>query len=68
MEEGPNGLELTEIKSSQTANREYAKNITSFVSSLPETIKSKSKRVVYDGNEGPVFSGVRYINWKSLSE
>ena len=65
LEESPQGLELTEIKASQTANREYAKNMISFVPSPPVVVKSK--RVIYDGSERPVFSGVRYFNWKSLA-
>jgi predicted AAA+ superfamily ATPase len=65
LEESPHGLELTEIKSSQTANREYVKNIVNFNPVPPQTVKSK--RVIYDGSEKPVFSGVRYVNWKSLA-
>jgi predicted AAA+ superfamily ATPase len=65
LEEGPRGLELTEIKSSQTANKEYVKNIVNFNPTPPQTVKSK--RVIYDGSEKPVFSGVRYVNWKSMS-
>ena len=64
LEESPAGLSLTEIKSSQTANKEYVKNIINFAPTPPETVKSK--RVIYDGSEKPVFSGVRYVNWKSL--
>ena len=65
LEESPQGLELTEIKSSQTANKEYAKNLAGFVPPPPETVKSR--RVIYDGSEKPVFSGVHYVNWKSLA-
>jgi len=65
LEESPQGLELTEIKSSQTANKEYAKNLVNFTPPPPETVKSR--RVIYDGSEKPVFSGVRYVNWKSLA-
>jgi predicted AAA+ superfamily ATPase len=65
LEESPHGLELTEIKSSQTANKEYVKNIVNFNPTPPQTVKSK--RVIYDGSEKPVFSGVRYINWRSLA-
>ena len=65
LEESPQGLKLTEIKSSQTANREYAKNLVNFVPPSPEAVKSR--RVIYDGSEKPVFSGVRYVNWKSLA-
>jgi hypothetical protein len=32
----------------------------------PPSQKIQSRRVIYDGSEKPVFSGVRYINWKSL--
>ena len=66
LEESPHGLELTEIKSSQTANKEYIKNLESFILTPPETVKSK--RVIYDGSEKPVFSGVSYVNWRSLGE
>lgn len=65
LEESSQGLELTEIKSSQTANREYAKNLVNFIPQPPLTVKSK--RVIYDGSGKPVFSGVNYINWKSLA-
>ena len=65
LEESPQGLVLTEIKSSQTANKEYAKNLANFVPPPPETVKSR--RVIYDGSEKPVFSGVQYVNWKSLA-
>ena len=64
LEESPQGLELTEIKSSQTANREYTKNLLNFVPPSPGTVKSK--RVIYDGSEKPVFSGVRFVNWNRL--
>jgi len=60
------GLELTEIKSSQTANREYTKNLLSF--NPPSGVKIKSRQVIYDGSDKPVFSGVRYVNWRSLGE
>ncbi|MCL2129526.1 MAG: ATP-binding protein [Treponema sp.] len=66
LEEGPLGLELTEIKSSQTANREYTKNLLNF--GLSSSAKVKSRRVIYDGSDKPVFSGVRYVNWRSLGE
>ena len=66
LEEGPHGLELTEIKSSQTANREYTKNLLN--TCLASNVKVKSRRVIYDGSDKPVFSGVRYINWRSLGE
>ena len=66
LEESPNGLYLTEIKSSQTANKEYVKNIVNFSPVPPETVKSK--RVIYDGSDRPVFSGVPYVNWRSLGD
>ena len=64
LEESSNGLVLTEIKSSQTANRDYIKNIVNFNPQLPEIVKSR--QVIYDGSGIPVFSGVNFINWKSL--
>jgi predicted AAA+ superfamily ATPase len=64
LEEDPQGLALTEIKSSQTANREYIKNMVNFNPAPPQTVQSR--RVIYDGSEKPVFSGVRYVNWRSL--
>ena len=64
LEEGPQGLELTEIKSSQTANREYTKNLLNF--GLSSGAKIKSRRVIYDGSDKPVLSGVHYVNWRSL--
>jgi predicted AAA+ superfamily ATPase len=71
LEENPHGLELTEIKSSQTANRDYTKNLISFIP--PPPMEVKARRVIYDGPSGdgavkPVFSGVRFVNWKSLGE
>ncbi|MCL2478023.1 MAG: DUF4143 domain-containing protein, partial [Treponema sp.] len=66
LEEGPHGLELTEIKSSQTANRDYAKNLAEF--GLKTSAKIKSRRIIYDGSERPVFSGVRFVNWRSLAD
>jgi len=65
LEESPQGLELTEIKSSQTANKEYVKNLVNFIPPPPETVKSR--RVIYDGSEKPIFSSVPYVNWKSLA-
>ena len=65
IEESPQGLKLTEIKSSQTANKEYAKNLINFKPTLPEVVKSRE--VIYDGSEKPVFSDVRYVNWRSLA-
>jgi len=62
---------LTEIKLSQTVNKEYAKNLLELnasntdVSSAGKTI---TKQVIYDGSENLVFENIRYINWKSLSE
>jgi predicted AAA+ superfamily ATPase len=64
IEESVKGLELTEIKSSQTANRDYTKNLLSFTPAPPVAVKSR--RVIYDGSDKPVFSGVRYNNWKSF--
>ena len=64
LEESPNGLRLTEIKSSQTANREYIKYLLNFGS--VSNVKISSRQVIYDGSEKPVFSGVPYINWRSL--
>jgi len=66
IEESPQGLELTEIKCSQTANREYAKNLLNF--GLASNVKIKSRRVIYDGSDKPTFSGVRYMNWRSLGD
>ena len=66
LEESPQGLELTEIKSSQTANREYTKNLLSFNPPPPLTIKTR--RIIYDGSDKPVFSGVRYTNWKTFGQ
>jgi len=66
LEESPQGLELTEIKSSQTANRDYIKNLLNF--DLVSSSKVKSRRVIYDGSEKPAFSGVRYVNWRSLEK
>ena len=66
LEESPDGLKLTEIKSSQTANKEYAKNLLNFVPASPETVKTR--QVIYDGSDRPVFSGVRFVNWKSMGE
>jgi predicted AAA+ superfamily ATPase len=40
LEESPHGLELTEIKSSQTANKEYVRNIANFNPTPPQTVKS----------------------------
>ncbi len=64
IEESALGLELTEIKSSQTANKDYVKNILNFTP--PPMITIKSKKVIYDGSGKPVFSGVRFNNWKSF--
>ena len=66
LEESPHGLDLTEIKSSQTANRDYTKNLLNFGAS--SNVKVKSRQVIYDGSDKPVFSGVRYVNWRSLGE
>ena len=66
LEESPNGLELSEIKSSQTANKEYTKNLLNYLPAPLETVKTR--RVIYDGSNKPVLSGVSYLNWKSLRE
>ena len=63
LEETPGGLELTEIKSSQTANKEYVKNLLDFTS---PGLVVKSRRIIYDGSERPVFSDVPFVNWRSL--
>ncbi|GHV93876.1 ATPase [Spirochaetia bacterium] len=63
LEEDAKSLILTEIKSSQTANKDYMKNLLGFES--PK--RNCTKRVIYDGSDMPVFSGVRYLNWKSLT-
>ncbi|MDR0316751.1 MAG: ATP-binding protein [Treponema sp.] len=64
IEENLQELVLSEIKSSQTANRDYIKNLLKF------DIEGKkcTKQVIYDGNDGPVLSGVRFINWKSFAD
>jgi predicted AAA+ superfamily ATPase len=64
IEESPKGLVLTEIKSSQTANKDYVKNLISYTPSAGTEIKSR--RVIYDGSDKPVFSGVRYYNWRNF--
>jgi predicted AAA+ superfamily ATPase len=64
LEESLSGLDLTEIKSSQTANKDYIKNFKNFIP--PPAVSVKTRRVIYDGSEKPVFSGVRFINWRSL--
>jgi predicted AAA+ superfamily ATPase len=63
--ENPQGLELTEIKSSRTANMDYAKNLKNFKPQPPQTVKSRL--IIYDGSEEPKIAGVSFINWKSLS-
>jgi len=70
LEETLHGLELTEIKSSQTANRDYSKNLIRF--NVPQSHKIKSRQVIYDGKDMQ-FSfeeqfSVHYKNWKSLME
>ncbi|MCL2805219.1 MAG: ATP-binding protein [Treponema sp.] len=69
LEETVNGLELTEIKSSQTANRDYSKNLMKFNAPQPQTIKSR--QVIYDGKNMQISFeeqiNVNYKNWKSLA-
>ena len=64
LEGSPRGLELNDIKLSQTANKDYAKYLLKF--KPPTRTEIKTRRVIYDGSDKPVFSGVRYANWKSL--
>ncbi|MCL2601326.1 MAG: ATP-binding protein [Treponema sp.] len=68
IEETPQGLILTEIKASQTANRDYAKNLLNFTP--PASQEIKARRVIYDGSDMPFsadFSAdLRYVNWKNI--
>jgi predicted AAA+ superfamily ATPase len=65
LEENAKGIVLTEIKSSQTANKDYTKNLLNF--GAPPSHAITARRVIYDGSDKPVFSGVRFVNWKTLS-
>jgi predicted AAA+ superfamily ATPase len=58
LEETAAGLVLTEIKSSQTANKDYVKNLLQY--------EAAEKRVIYDGPDIGCYSGVRFINWRSM--
>jgi len=67
LEETPHGFELIEIKSSQTANKDYSKNLMKF-NAPPQAIKSR--QVVYDGKDMDISFedqiSVSYRSWKKL--
>jgi predicted AAA+ superfamily ATPase len=62
IEESSRGLKLTAIECSQTASKEYSKGLLNF-SAQASII---SRRVIYDGDDGPVFSETPYVNWRSM--
>jgi len=70
LEETAQGLELTEIKSSQTANRDYSKNLLKFIA--PQPLVIESRQVIYDGRDMEICFdgqvGVRYRGWRGLGE
>lgn len=62
LSEKADGLELLEIKSSETANRDHVKNLVSFCKNNDAHIKCS--RVIYDGPDGTNLSGVDFVNWR----
>jgi predicted AAA+ superfamily ATPase len=62
IEESSTGIKLAEIKFSETANEEYAKELLNFETSK----KIIARRVIYDGEDDPGFSGVPYVNWRAI--
>jgi predicted AAA+ superfamily ATPase len=58
------GLELIEVKSSQTANAKYTFGIRGFTAN--NAVKVKGSYVVYDGYDNLRLSQAEFVNWRNL--
>jgi predicted AAA+ superfamily ATPase len=62
--ESAHGLDLYEIKSSMTANKNYIDNLNLFAEKTDTEILSKT--VIFDGSESCEVGGVPYRRWREL--
>lgn len=63
--DGPQGLSAIEIKSSQTIQPDFSKNLNHW-RHLNEQTQQASCSVVYGGNESRTSNGISYIPWTKL--
>jgi predicted AAA+ superfamily ATPase len=57
--------DLIEIKSSQTANPKFTKNIRMFA--VGTGLEGAGRYVVYDGPDGVILADTTFINWRNIS-